>query len=499
MNLLREELSWITPELCLTLFACVALLVDLFVQKGRESVMVGFFSLMGLLATAFFLYRQYGVTPPAQPVFGCMVVDPFSTLFKLFAVGALAFVVLFTMLSRQTRPDGYGEFYFILLCAGLGAFFLASTYNLLLMYLGLELLSIASYILAGYAKGNRRSGEAAMKYVIFGAVASGVMLYGFTLLYGMTGSIDLTVIGPKLRDQFALDHGTIPISVATGLCLAGFAYKISAAPFHFWTPDVYEGAPTPVTTFLAVASKGAGFAALLRFLQAGFIPDRTLGGPEAMMGYSDKLGTLVAVLAALTMTLGNLAALGQTNLKRMLAYSSIAHAGYVLMGVATMNREGFSSVLFYLVVYYFMNLGAFGVVMYYANTTGDEQIDDLKGLGWRSPLVAITMVAFLVALVGLPPTAGFIGKWFLFTAAVKKGFLWLAVVAGINSAISLFYYFRVARAMWLRPEEEAKYATVHASPAFAALLLVLAVGTVWFGVGFDSLLRYCDYSQNLLR
>ena len=491
-----EQLVWITPELCLTAFACIALVVDL-LFRGRDSALVAFFCLLGLAATGYFLVQQYWGTPPPGPVFGCMAVDPFATLFKLFAVGSLAFVILFTMLSRQTKKDGMGEFYFILLCAGLGAFFLASTYNLLLMYLGLELLSISSYILAGYTKGDQRSGEAALKYVVFGAVASGVMLYGFTLLYGLTGSLDLLTIGPRLRDQFAVSP--IPISIAAALALAGFTYKISAAPFHFWTPDVYEGAPTPVTTFLAVASKGAGFAGLLRFLAAGFVPDSSSAGPEAMHQYGDKLGALIAVIAAITMTLGNFAALGQTNLKRMLAYSSIAHAGYVLMGAATMNGDGFRSVLFYLVVYYFMNLGAFGAVIYFADTTGGEELEDLRGLGWKLPVVGVAFVTFLVALVGLPPTAGFTGKWFLFKAAVQKGYLWLAVVAAVNSAISLFYYFRIVKAMYLRPEGEARFTVVRSEPVFAGLLVLLAAGTLWFGVQFQPLLSYIAFSQNVLR
>jgi NADH-quinone oxidoreductase subunit N len=483
----------------LTAFACAALVVDL-VFRGRDSAMVAVFSLMGLAATGVFLVMQYQDAPPAGQVLGCVAVDRFSTLFKLFAVGSLAFVILFTMLSSKTKKDGFGEFYFILLCAGLGAFFLASTYNLLLMFLGLELLSISSYVLAGYAKGNRRSGEAALKYIIFGAVASGVMLYGFTLIYGLTGSLDLLAIGrgQLLKEQF--ESSPVPVSVAVALCLAGFAYKISAAPFHFWTPDVYEGAPTPVTTFLAVASKGSGFAALLRFLAAGF-----LGDPETtssvMQAYGGKLGNLVALLAAVTMTLGNLAALQQTNLKRMLAYSSIAHAGYVLMGVATMDRQGYSSVLFYLVAYYFMNLGAFGAVIYFANTTRGEELDDLRGLGWKAPIVGAAFVVFLVSLVGIPPTAGFAGKYYIFVATVQKGMTWLAVVAGVNTAISLFYYFRIARALYLRPESEAKFHAIRASAGFGALLTLLAAATVWFGVGpgLQWLSEYSHLSQTVLR
>lgn len=494
-----EQIYWIRPELCLTAFACFSLIIDL-VFKGRDSAVVGAFSLFGLVATGAFLVFQYGEVPPVGQVFGCVAVDRFATLFKLFAVASLAFVMLFTMLSRRTQREGFGEFYFILLCAGLGAFFLASTYNLLMMFLGLELLSISSYILTGYYKGNRRSGEAALKYIIFGAVASGVMLYGFTLIYGLTGTLDLLEISKNqlFRQQF--EAGPVPISVAVSMCLAGFAYKISIAPFHFWTPDVYEGAPTPVTTFLAVASKGSGFAAMLRFLAAGFVQDGNLGGPELMMKYGDKLGALMALIAAITMTLGNLAALQQTNLKRMLAYSSIAHAGYLLMGVATMNDAGFQSVLYYLVAYYFMNLGAFGAVIYFANTTHGDELEDLRGLGWRAPIVAGSFVVFLVALVGLPPTAGFTGKYLLFEAAVKNGYQWLALVAGLNSAISLFYYFRIAKAMYLRSPEEGRFQQVHASPALAGLLVLLAIGTLWFGVGpgVGQLKNYAEASQTVV-
>jgi NADH-quinone oxidoreductase subunit N len=495
-----ENLYWIRPELCLTAFACAALVVDL-VFRGRDSAMVGVFSLMGLVATGIFLVLQYQEPAPGGQVLGCVAVDRFATLFKLFAAGSLAFVILYTMLSSKTKKDGFGEYYFILLCAGLGAFFLASTYNLLLLFLGFELLSLSSYVLAGYSKGNRRSGEASLKYVIFGAVASAVMLYGFTLLYGLTGSLDLIEIGrgQLLKEQFEASDDAIPISVAVALCLAGFAYKVSIAPFHFWTPDVYEGAPTPVTTFLAVVSKGSGFAALLRFLAAGFISEPNVAS-QAMHQYGGKLGNLVALLAAVTMTLGNLAALQQTNLKRMLAYSSIAHAGYVLMGVATMDSQGFQSVLFYLVAYYFMNLGAFGAVIYFANTTHGEEIDDLKGLGWKSPIVGAAFVVFLISLIGIPPTAGFTGKYFLFVTTIEKGYLWLAVVAGLNTAVSLFYYFRIAKALYLRPESEARFATVRSSPLFGGLLASLAVATIWFGVGpgYAWLLDYSKYSQTIL-
>jgi NADH-quinone oxidoreductase subunit N len=363
---------------------------------------------------------------------------------------------------------------------------MVSTNNLLLLMLGLELLSLASYSLAGFHKGSKRSAEAALKYIVFGGLSAGVMLYGISLLYGLTGTIDLGVMGRassdgsaggsavSLAEQFAASP--VPVAIAIVLVLAGFAYKVSVVPFHFWTPDVYEGAPTPVTTFLAVASKAAGFAALLRFVGALFLVE---GVAPAVAAYAGRIGLLLAILAAITMTLGNLSALRQTNLKRLLAYSSIAHAGYALMGVAVMTSTGFSAAIFYLAAYYFMNLGAFGFLLYFEGVTGREDVDSLKGLGWRYPLVSCAMVVLLVSLTGLPPTVGFYGKLLLFYEGVDAGYAWLVVVAALNSVVSLFYYFRVAKALFLAEPDERP---TLAQPVLAGLIAVLAFFTVLTGL-----------------
>jgi NADH-quinone oxidoreductase subunit N len=309
------------------------------------------------------------------------------------------------------------------------------------------------------------------------------MLYGISLLYGLTGTIDLNLMGrggtggAALAAQFA--QSPVPVAIAVVLVLAGFSYKVSVVPFHFWTPDVYEGAPTPVTTFLAVASKAAGFAALLRFLGALFLVD---GVAAAVAAYADRTGLLLAILAAVTMTLGNLSALRQTNLKRLLAYSSIAHAGYALMGIACMGEQGFTAAIFYLAAYYFMNLGAFGFVLYFEGVTGSEEIASLKGLGWRYPLVSWAMVIFLVSLTGLPPTVGFYGKLLLFYEGVDAGLAWLVVVAALNSVLSLFYYFRVAKELFLSGSEAPETSSALSQPVLASILAVLSFFTVLTGL-----------------
>jgi NADH-quinone oxidoreductase subunit N len=480
-----SDLRHVAPELVLTLVALAVLVWDLLL-RGRDSYKVGWLTLGGLAVVGWMLLGQWRDLGPTgarpDPALGMVVIDRFGTFFKLFTVGSLAVVALFVLYDRRERKHGIGEYYFLLLGAAIGIFFMVSTNNLVLLMLGLELLSLASYSLAGFHKGSKRSAEAALKYIVFGGLSAGVMLYGISLLYGLTGTIDLSVMGRgtadgtavSLAEQFAVSP--VPVAIAVVLVLAGFAYKVSVVPFHFWTPDVYEGAPTPVTTFLAVASKAAGFAALLRFIGALFLVE---GVGEAVSAYAGRIGLLLAILAAITMTLGNLSALRQSNLKRLLAFSSIAHAGYALMGVAVMTDQGFSAAIFYLAAYYFMNLGAFGFLLYFEGVTGSEDVDSLKGLGWRYPLVSCAMVVLLVSLTGLPPTVGFYGKLLLFYEGVDAGYGWLVVIAALNSVVSLFYYFRVAKALFLATPDEGR--TI-AQPVLASLIAVLAVFTLVTGL-----------------
>jgi len=474
-----EDLGAILPETFLIVTALAALVLDL-VTKGRDSRLVAYLTLAGLFVTGFTLAGQWG--EETRTVFGMVVVDDFGNFFKLFTVASLAFVVVFVLNDRRERQHGIGEYYFLLLGAAIGAFFMVSTNNLLLLVLGLELLSLSSYALAGFHKGDKRSAEASMKYIIFGGLSSGIMVYGVSLLYGLTGTLDLTAMGAATDGASAgllaqMETSPTPVAIAIVLTLAGFAYKVSIAPFHFWTPDVYEGAPTPVTTFLAVASKAAGFAVLLRFLGAIFMQT----GVETLVAdYGADVGQLIALLAAVTMTLGNLSALGQSSLKRLLAYSSIAHAGYALIGVACMNEAGFEAAIYYLAAYYFMNLGAFGFLLYFEGQQGREiRIDDLKGMGWKAPVISVVMVAFLVSLTGIPPTVGFYGKYLLFLAGIDSGLMWLLVVAGLNTAVSLFYYARVFKALFLAQPAEAELTT---QPVMTASMMVLGTLTVVFGI-----------------
>ena len=496
-------LGAIAPELMLVFVSLVVLVMDL-VMRGRDSDKVGWAALVGLAVTGFMLIARFD--QPSGTALGMVAIDRFGSFFKLFTVAAIAVVVYFVMSDRRERKHDVGEYYFLLLGAGIGIFFMVGTNNLLLLMLGLELLSLASYSLAGFHKGEKRSAEAAMKYVVFGGLSAGVMLYGISLLYGLTGTLDLAVMaGGELSAGVVGDPDTLHrslgvaiqespgmVGVAMVLILAGFAYKITLAPFHFWAPDVYDGAPTPVTTFLAVTSKAAGFGGLLRFLWVLFGAE---GTQAAVQVYGLKVGELIAVLAAVTMTLGNLAALRQDSIKRMLAYSSIAHAGYVLMGVVAMTMDGFQASLFYLAAYYFMNLGAFGFLLYFQGVTGKDTYESIKGMGYRAPLVSIAMVAFLVSLTGIPPTVGFAGKYLLFAACIDGGFLWLAVVAGINSAVSLFYYIKVARYLVLASPAEA---TPAKQPGLVGFITVLAVLTVLFGVYFSPLIEFARDGMQVL-
>jgi NADH-quinone oxidoreductase subunit N len=343
------------------------------------------------------------------------------------------------------------------------------------------MVSLSSYILAGFLKEERPSNEAALKYVIFGALASGLMIYGASLLYGLTGQTNLLDIR-QIVATGGLSRPALLISVI--FIFAGLGYKVSAAPFHMWTPDVYEGAPTAVTAFLSVGPKAAGFALLVRFFFSTFaVPFEA--GWRAVTSIDWPL--LLAVVAAATMTIGNVTALVQTNVKRMLAYSSIAHAGYILMGAVTLNGEGGMAVLFYLTVYYLMNLGAFLVVILVARQLGSEDVSAYKGLIHRAPFLAIAMTIFLLSLTGIPLTAGFIGKVYLFAAVVNQKLYWLAVVGLLNSVVSLYYYAKVFKAMTL---DEPPSTEPLAEPVLGrALLAFLVVPTIVFGLYWSPLAR----------
>ena len=452
-----------------------------------DRLVPGLVVLAGTLLAGYYavgLMSALSADPKGASVFGLQLVDSYSVYFKLLALVSLFVVTLFTMNYRDLKW-GFGEYYLCLVGAHLGIMFLASSNHLLLIYLGLEMLSLSSYLLAGFRKEDPRSAEAAVKYVIYGGVASAIMLFGFSLIFGLGGSLDLVEIGRHLAGT-AQGSNRVLVGLGMACTLGGLSYKIAAVPFHFWCPDVYEGAPTPVTTFLAVASKAAGFAVIVRIVAV-------LGqGP----GWLEKVTSLMAVASALSMTYGNLGALHQTNVKRLLAYSSIAHVGYILMAVAALfgassaetggtfhvDPRAVESILYYLGAYMLMNLGAFGAVIYIAKSAGSEDIDDWWGLGWKLPVVSGVLVIFLLSLTGIPPTVGFYGKWLLFRTAIAGGFLWLAVLAAVNTVFSLFYYFKVAKVLFLKPAEESQGVTVRPAAVMAVVLVALGLLTIFFGV-----------------
>lgn len=481
-----SSLSLAMPEIIVTLGILVIVAVDLLVSGDKKILMAGL-TVLTLVAAFFSVVSLYD--QPSQFLFvGMLSLDPFSLFFKLLVIVTTFVVVLFGLQSSDIDQK-YAEFYAVFLTVVLGGFLMASATNLLMMYLALELVSLPSFILVGYQKHVQRSNEAALKYVIYGGVSSGIMLYGFSLLYGLTGTLDIHAIGARLAVG---DVPSTTLFVAATLAMAGFGYKVASVPFHFWCPDVYQGAPTPVTAFLSVAPKAVGFAMIARFFYLGMSSFDGLTG-EVLGGQWPEL---LALIAAATMTLGNLTAIWQNNLKRLLAYSSIAHAGYMMMGIVMLSPAGLQAIMFYSAVYLFMNLGAFLVVIVIAERTGSEDISEYRGLGWRSPFVAFAMAVFLASLTGLPPTAGFIGKVYLFASVVEGELWWLAVVGVLNSAVSLYYYWRVVRTMYL--DDPADEAEPFSLPAFSNVSLgVLLAGTMILGLYFTPLADLTKASTSL--
>ena len=469
-----ESILYFTPEILLIVFAAAVIILDLFI-KNRDSHKVAYLSLIGLGCTLVaVLITNSSIAESSLSLFWGMIrLDKFAIFFKVLLVLATAATILFSLRSDEIDVRLKGEYYALLLAVTLGMFLMASSTNLLMIFISLETVSLTSYILAGFLTHSPRSSEAAFKYITYGAVASGTMLFGLSLLFGMTGTGDLALISEKLPEALAAGDVTgLGLLISITFILAGIGYKIASVPFHMWSPDVYEGAPIPITAFLSVASKAAGFALFLRFFYSGFQAEGVLQSVDWTF--------LLAIVSALTMTIGNLAALPQQNVKRLLAYSSISHGGYLLMGGVLLTSEGLSAILFYLVVYFFMNLGAFYVVVLIANESGSEMIESYRGLSSRAPFVAVAMSIFLVSLTGIPPVAGFFGKWLLFTAVISKGMYWLAFIGLLNSVVSLYYYARIFKAMFLESSEEEESFTF--SNSTFALLSVFVIPTIFIGL-----------------
>ena len=455
------DFYYLLPELLLTGGALLVLVIDVVLPR-RDWATLGM-SLLTLSVTGAAVIGFTGVDTTISA--GLLAIDGFATFFKVIIIVSALMTVLMSPSYLRVEAVRPGEYYFLILCATLGMLFMASGVDLITLFIGLETMAVSFYILAGYLKPSQRSNEAAVKYFVLGAFSLGILLYGMSLLYGVTGTTSLDGIAEAL----ASGERTLVLSLALVLLVAGMGFKIAAVPFHMWAPDVYEGAPTPVTAYLSVGSKAASFAMILRIFIEGL--------PALLADWQ----VLFWVLAAVTMTVGNLAAITQSNTKRMLAYSSIAHAGYVLIGVVAGTERGVAAAMIYLWVYIFMQLGAFAVIamLRRQDVVGDE-LKDLSGLYLRKPFAAIAMLIFMLSLGGIPPTAGFMGKLWLFGAAVESGFVWLAVIFVVNSVISLYYYYRVIVFMWLK--DETVGSDIAMGPAMATALVIAVVGSLLFGV-----------------
>lgn len=458
------DLTVAAPEVILSLVAMLILVLDFVAPKGSRD-WLGYLGVIGVLLVLAAVVRQWGATRAAFS--GQYLSDPFALFFKIVFLASAALIVLMSIGYLKEEGVDRGEFYAMILFATLGMMLMASAVDLLILYVGLETMSISIYVLAGFLKQERRSTEAALKYLLMGGFSSAVILYGMVMLYGLTGATGLREIASGLTAEKLSNPALI---LAMVMLTAGFGFKIAAVPFHMYIPDVYEGAPTPVAALLSAASEIAGLAILLRVFLI------------AIPGLQDQWTLLFYVISLITMTVGNIVAIAQSNIKRMLAYSSISHIGYLLIGLVAGRGLGLSATLLYTLVYAFMTLGAFAmVILLCVGEVKGERIDDFTGLAQRSPMAAAAMLIFLLSLAGVPPTAGFVGKLYLFGAAIERGYVLLAVIAVVNSTISLFYYMKVAVAMYMRDVPSGGLA-LSPSRSLRVALVVAVVGTLAIGL-----------------
>jgi proton-translocating NADH-quinone oxidoreductase chain N len=442
------------------------------------------------LAISLYLFGWVEVTE--QAVLGGMIaIDSFALFFQIFAALVAGIIILLSMEYMDERSPYKGEYYSFILLASFSISLLSVSADLIMIFIAFELLSISSYILTGFLRNDRKGSEAAIKYFLYGSIASAMMLYGMSLIYGATASTNLGEIAQNLSGiDSSLRWVVYPAMV---LLMVGFGYKTVAVPFHQWSPDAYEGAPTPVTAFLAVGSIGGGFAILVRVMLTG-LPD-----------FQVNWVALISGLSIMSMTLGNLVAISQKNIKRMLAYSGIAQAGYILIGLVSWSVwktgnvfDGLSGVLIYLLVYLVANLGAFAVVIAIENKIGSNQIPDYAGLIKRSPLLAGTMVVFLLSLVGIPGTGGFIGKLMVFGAAMKMEYYFLAVIAIINSVIAGFYYLNVIRYMFFQPLDEPARDKIQLERSLSTVIVFTCLFTLLMGIFAQPFIQFVQASLGLV-
>lgn len=453
------NIALLTSEIAVVILALLVILFDLLMPREETRRSLGYFAVCGLLGILVYTFHQYGTS--ATVYHGFFVVDNFAVFFKQLFIVATILTLLFSFDYVEKLTHNTGEFYALLLLGLVGMMVMASANDLLTVFVGLELMTIVFYILVGFDLESVKSSEAGIKYLILGAASSAVLLYGMSWIYGFTGSIMLHQIAA---------HLTLSPAILLGLALmiAGFCFKLSIVPFHMWAPDVYEGAPIPITAMLAMASKAAGFAVLLRVFLIAFIDLQAYWLP------------IISFLAGISMLVGIVVAIWQTNLKRMLAYSSIAQAGYILTGILAADTAGIKGMLIYVVLYMVANVGAFAVTVAVRNQCGSDDIEDLAGLSQKAPLLAVVMTVSLLSMAGLPPMAGFVGKMYIFMAITDKGYFWLALFGLILSMISVYYYMLVVKAMYGKAAKDQREFTT--SGALRIVALISLIATLFIGI-----------------
>jgi NADH-quinone oxidoreductase subunit N len=474
----------ILPEMLLTVFGTLILIFEGLAGEGHRKN-TGFIAILAILA-AMAATVAAGTAP--GPAFGqFLVVDAFGTFFRLLVllVGLLAVLCSTSYLKRENADSG--EYFALILYSLVGQSLLAVSNELIIVFIGIEISSIATYVLAGYLRDDRRASESALKYFLLGSFATAFLLYGVAWVYGLTGSTNLTQIRTLLADPQTMPAPWM-VGAAIALIFVGFAFKVSAAPFQAWTPDVYQGAPAPVTAFMSAGPKAAAFAVLLRVFMTAF------------SGLSDHWEPVVWISALLTMIIGNFAALTQVNIKRVLAYSSIAHAGYVLVAVTAHSEIGTAAAMFYLASYAFMNIGAFAVVTHFARK-GEKYvlIDDMAGLGQRQPVTAALFTIFLLSLIGVPLTGGFFGKFYIFKAALDSNLVWLTILGLLNSAVAAYYYLRIIVVMYFHQPVEATETVTEPAPGIKLTLWGSAVAVLLLGFFPSILLNFANQAALLSR
>ena len=460
------EINWqlLMPELIIALTLLIVLVFDLF--DSISKTVLGWMTIVGAGIALWVSIQMHQAGTVGTQFSEMLKVDNFSLFFNIIFLVSTILVALISISYLGGRDRKQGPYYLLILLATLGMMLMAAGNELIIVFLGLELMSLSLYILAGYFRESPASSEAGMKYLLLGAFASAFFLYGIALIYGGAGTTSV----PAIAEAIAAPNKSPLLLAGMFLLIVGFGFKVAIVPFHQWAPDVYEGAPTTIAAFISAGPKAAGFAAFLRIFM------------EALPNLQVEWSGVIILLAMLTMTVGNVIAIAQTNIKRMLAYSSIAHAGYILIGLAAANSEGISSAMLYLLVYCVMNIGAFGAVILAKTADGESlMISDYAGLGLRKPLLAMFMTVMLLSLAGFPPTAGFVGKFYIFKSAVGAGHIWLVIIGAVNTAISAFYYLRVVVTMYMRePEEELEF-----SPYASTLvigLVIAAIGVLLIGI-----------------